>query len=153
MTTSRIGNLTRLILTLAICYDHTYIPYMSEHMRVPDHRGLLAAAFAYDIIFKVLPRICVLKKYRKSRETGLVSFRIRTGTSTNLTSTIKEMTTHTHTHCEMFPSKRSDMFSPCLGCWGMLRRLVLYPIHSTVGEKSFRPCSECSHLKIPPLIG
>ena len=26
LTTSRIGNLTRLILTLAICHDHTCIP-------------------------------------------------------------------------------------------------------------------------------
>ena len=36
LTTSRIGNLTRLILTLAICDAHTYIP---THTHNASHQG------------------------------------------------------------------------------------------------------------------
>ena len=33
LTTSRIGNLTQLILTLVICEDHTYITYLDNDMK------------------------------------------------------------------------------------------------------------------------
>ena len=32
LTTSRIGNLTRLILTLAVCEEHTYIHVLGEKL-------------------------------------------------------------------------------------------------------------------------
>ena len=48
LTTSRIGNLTWLILTLAMCDDHTYIPYMgganARNLHSGGGIGCLAAA-------------------------------------------------------------------------------------------------------------